>query len=216
MSSGRAHSHRNRCRVVGNLFESCLKSKRSACPWENHMLCPNRCVISSKALQRESVLYTWILQDRGGNPSSTLASHVDMFEFPSVIFTALNQHQKLCSPGIVRAEPGCVKAELNARTYRSGKGQADLEMRCPGIVRDYPPPGPSPGSYDDDSRRLFGFSFFCFLRMSAPGRSSRPCLILKLWMTKAEATKAAAYHAGSESQSKVQAPDKTYIYFPAE
>lgn len=109
-SSGRAHPHRNTLREVGTLSDSCLKSKRSAPPLENCMLCPMGSVISPNTSQPESMLCTWIPRDPGGNPSSTRASHVDIFEFLSVIFTALNKHQELCSPGTVRAEPERMKA----------------------------------------------------------------------------------------------------------
>lgn len=154
--------HRNTFRVVGNLPDSCLKSKRSAPPLENCMLCPNRSVISSKASLRESMLCTWIPRDPGGNPSSPRTSHVDISEFLSVISTALNKHQELCSPGIVRAEPECMKALSSMPARGSGEGQADLEMRCPRTGRDYPPPGPSPGSCAEDSRGLFGVLFLLF------------------------------------------------------
>lgn len=101
-------------------------------------------------------------RDPGGNPSSPRTSHVDIFEFLSVISTALNKHQELCSPGIVRAEPECMEAPSSMPARGSGEGQADLEMRCPRTGRDYPPPGPSPGSCAEDSRGLFGVLFLLF------------------------------------------------------
>lgn len=64
-------------------------------------------------------------------------------------------------------------SELNAGVYGSGKGQADLEMKCPRIVRDYPPPGPSPCSSADDSRRLFGVLFLLFSEDVCPWKKQQ-------------------------------------------